>query len=591
MLLIYALVSCGASVVYTRVAQLTTKYSPDISGWFQVFDSLFHDLSESLNYGAAIYIEHNVDSMEVFDCAFAQCCSKVGACCSKSPRVHFDACCAKNCYPIAGELVWWFSPPFSGFFFYCPQGEGHIHETSILMCRIPEPMPGPGKGTIYLENCSYRISHLNCSSCAAEAGGSAILVTGSNYPTVVAFITVSDCSMGTGISFASAGQQSLHQSTFYNSTRLNSQSAYVIRVQSDSVSIIGCRFLANDLDDLGKDSEIGRFTLVDCVFSKSPGTDLNLPEDASYSINPSLTISKICHLAIAFCPADTPEVPCPTRAFRFSFEFTATPGIRFSQQIKATRRWTSSELPTSQIWDQTIPLSQSKTFSTTDACTVSRGMNLTADILASLMADSDRIRDSSPFVASDMLTGSDCFVQSGDRFSQSKEFNGTDVGMASNVMDFSARVVTAHLINSDLPRDTSSFPRSDKLTRSNGFVPSEAPGQSGQFRSSINQEPRIADPGDSGSTSLGLILGIVFAVLVVAGAVVAFIVHRKMTRGAKPAEEPEVDPVTQFYDDNRNEVQAEYEMAFDNPVFDQRTAGGPGSGDEFEGSFDEAIVI
>jgi hypothetical protein len=96
-------------------------------------------------------------------------------------------------------------------------------------------------------------------------------------------------------------------------------------------------------------------------------------------------------------------------------------------------------------------------------------------------------------------------------------------------------------------------------------------------------------PGDSGSP-LGLILGLVFGILAIVLSGLA-VVYWRSHQEEKHEEEPEVDPVTQFYSDNRQETEAQYEMAFENPVFDRRTNGEVVSEDGFEEGFDEAAVI
>jgi hypothetical protein len=95
-------------------------------------------------------------------------------------------------------------------------------------------------------------------------------------------------------------------------------------------------------------------------------------------------------------------------------------------------------------------------------------------------------------------------------------------------------------------------------------------------------------PGSSGS-SLVLIVGIVLGGVILVAILAAALIFVRRNRSTQPLEEPEVDPVAQFYDDNKKEVQAEYEMAFENPVFDLEGVGDGVSSDEF-GGLDEAIV-
>jgi hypothetical protein len=64
-------------------------------------------------------------------------------------------------------------------------------------------------------------------------------------------------------------------------------------------------------------------------------------------------------------------------------------------------------------------------------------------------------------------------------------------------------------------------------------------------------------------------VGLIAGVLLIVGVGVGFLVHnRKRRDGHKEIEEEPVDPVRQFYSDNRSEMQQDFELAFDNPVFD-----------------------
>jgi hypothetical protein len=96
-------------------------------------------------------------------------------------------------------------------------------------------------------------------------------------------------------------------------------------------------------------------------------------------------------------------------------------------------------------------------------------------------------------------------------------------------------------------------------------------------------------PSDTNSP-LGLILGIIFGLLVVIAVIIAafiYVWHRR--EAAKNQEEPEPDSVTTFYNDNRAEVEREFEMAFENPVFDDNAAGA--SSEAFDNDSVEALEL
>jgi hypothetical protein len=104
-------------------------------------------------------------------------------------------------------------------------------------------------------------------------------------------------------------------------------------------------------------------------------------------------------------------------------------------------------------------------------------------------------------------------------------------------------------------------------------------------------EGRLDPPTGDSASSLGIILGVIFGLLVIVAIIVLGVIYWHTHNERTQVQEPEVDPVAQFFDDNRREMQAEYEMAFENPVFNRNATGEIASGDEFESGFDEGEVL
>jgi flagellar biosynthesis/type III secretory pathway M-ring protein FliF/YscJ len=99
------------------------------------------------------------------------------------------------------------------------------------------------------------------------------------------------------------------------------------------------------------------------------------------------------------------------------------------------------------------------------------------------------------------------------------------------------------------------------------------------------------NPRTSGS-SLGIIIGVVFgvlAILVIVGFAVVYL-RRRAEAEAQAAEQRESDEVETFYNDNQAETEKEFEVAFDNPVFDTNQTGIAMS-DDFDDSFDEDVAV
>jgi hypothetical protein len=149
---------------------------------------------------------------------------------------------------------------------------------------------------------------------------------------------------------------------------------------------------------------------------------------------------------------------------------------------------------------------------------------------------------------------------------------------------------------SDSP--TSPFP-SNTDTRSQTVHQTESADSDGDSDSALtnsdgftrpNDEQRDQGPTPSGKPDqLGMILGIVFGLLAVIIAVVVVLYLQRQRAKGKVKEDSEPDEVTTFYNDNRAETQKEYEMAFENPVFDDNAA--TRSSDAFDDESAEALEL
>jgi hypothetical protein len=106
---------------------------------------------------------------------------------------------------------------------------------------------------------------------------------------------------------------------------------------------------------------------------------------------------------------------------------------------------------------------------------------------------------------------------------------------------------------------------------------------------SIDQAAKGNSPPNDDSSPLGMILGIVFGVLAVIIAVVAVLYVKREQAKEKEQEVSEVDSVTTFYNDNMADREKEYEMAFENPVFDDNAMGR--SSDAFNDESAEAVEL
>jgi hypothetical protein len=96
-------------------------------------------------------------------------------------------------------------------------------------------------------------------------------------------------------------------------------------------------------------------------------------------------------------------------------------------------------------------------------------------------------------------------------------------------------------------------------------------------------------PPPEGGSSLGLILGLVFGVIVIGVGIGAYLYVLKKPKREKIVEEDPMDRVRQFYSDNREETEREFEVAYENPVFDTMQALGDDS-DVFDNDLDEGLI-
>jgi hypothetical protein len=101
----------------------------------------------------------------------------------------------------------------------------------------------------------------------------------------------------------------------------------------------------------------------------------------------------------------------------------------------------------------------------------------------------------------------------------------------------------------------------------------------------LGQKGRDPPPAEEGS-SLGLIVGVVVGVVAIGVGIAVALYIGKLRSREKVVEEDPMARVKQFYSDNRKETEAEFEMAFENPVFDTDQLL---LADEFEVNADEQL--
>jgi hypothetical protein len=168
-------------------------------------------------------------------------------------------------------------------------------------------------------------------------------------------------------------------------------------------------------------------------------------------------------------------------------------------------------------------------------------------------------------------------------------FPETEFFAASPVIHASSLALSRALDDSQVVANSPRFSPRATLNPTIRFTESSAPRSSTAFSASVSFDRHGQTPtGDSGSR-LALILGILFGLIVLIAIVVSALLYVRSQRAKREEPESEVDPVARFYSDNRRETEAEFEMAFENPVFDRRNVGELPSDDQFEQGFDETL--
>jgi hypothetical protein len=184
----------------------------------------------------------------------------------------------------------------------------------------------------------------------------------------------------------------------------------------------------------------------------------------------------------------------------------------------------------------------------------------------------------------------------------SQAFNGTaDFSRTSPLTPTSDWFSSGAIVRSVSPRDSTMIPFSpvfpqsptltltDTFTSTRSFSVSDLHGPTLDFNATVLSRKAYPAP-NHGSSPLGLILGIVFGLLAVIAFLIAGAVYVRWQRTlSNKAEESERDEATTFYNDNRNEIEKEYELAFDNPVFEDNAAGA--SSEAFENDSGETLQL
>jgi hypothetical protein len=208
----------------------------------------------------------------------------------------------------------------------------------------------------------------------------------------------------------------------------------------------------------------------------------------------------------------------------------------------------------------------------------------TVALLMSALGHSSRFGDSDEFVlVSDRLSETASLVLSA-------ELPASIVYNSTNQYRFSAVLVDSVQLNGSVSIPPSYFPATPVSTvagtRTNS--PEETDSASFALTNSGLEEQKGGNPKPAPeSNNLGLILGIVFGVLAVIGAVAAFVVYRLRPRKEETA--PPEDPNAEFIWLQQRAQEVEMSSVdFNNPVYDGDTRVGDGS-DAFAASTDELL--